>query len=105
MTSDQILTEVREMLTEIIGAEYALSLDIAMETSFSEDLELESLEFVRLAAKLSEHYGQRVDFVAFLMDKEMHEIIALDVGAVVQHIEQCLASSPVATVTAGVFDG
>ena len=44
MPLDQILTEVRAMLTEIIGAEYALGLDIGMETSFDADLELESID-------------------------------------------------------------
>jgi acyl carrier protein len=99
--SDEIVTEVRAMLIEIIGAEYTF-LDIGMGTSFSADLELESLEFVRLAAKLSEHYGRQVDFVAFLMDKEMNEIIALTVGDVVRHIEECLGSSPTTTAPAGI---
>ncbi|HEY6423214.1 MAG TPA: acyl carrier protein [Pseudonocardiaceae bacterium] len=98
MTLDQILAEVRAMLTEIIGAEYALGLDIGMDTSFDADLELESLEFVKLATKLTEHYGERVDFVVFLADKELEEIIGLTVGDVVTHIAGCLTF-------AGAVDG
>ncbi len=91
MMVDQIMIEVRAMLTEIIGAEYALSLDIGMNTSFDADLELESIEFVKLATMLTERYGDRVDFVAFLADKELEDIIGLTVGEVVIHIANCLA--------------
>jgi acyl carrier protein len=89
MAPDQILTEVRAILIEIIGAEYALSLDIDMETSFDADLELESIELVRLAAMLTERYGDRVDFVAFLATKELNEIIVMTVGHLVTYIANC----------------
>jgi acyl carrier protein len=98
MTPDQILADVRTMLVEIIGPEYALGLDINMATSFDMDLQLESIEFVKLAAKLAEYYGDRVDFVAFLADKTLNEIINLTVGDVVIHIANCLA-------LAGALDG
>lgn len=98
MTPGQILAEVRAMLTEIIGAEYALSLDISMGTSFDADLELESIEFVKLAAMLTERYGDRVDFVAFLAVKELDEIIDMTVGEVVTYIANRLAP-------AGALDG
>ncbi len=95
MTPDQILAEVRAMLTEIIGAEYALGLDIGMDTSFDADLELESIEFVKLSAMLTERYGDRVDFVAFLATKELDEIVEMTVGRLVTYIASCLALSSV----------
>ena len=98
MPLDQILAEVRVMLTEIIGVEYALSLDIGMATSFDADLELESIEFVKLATMLTERYGDRVDFVAFLAAKELDEIIEMKVGELVTYIANCLA-------LAGAIDG
>lgn len=98
MTADQILAEVRAMLTEIIGAEYALSLDIGMDTSFDADLELESIEFIKLSAMLAERYSDRVDFVAFLATKELDEIIEMTVGEVVTYIAGCSA-------LAGAIDG
>ncbi|MGH3934411.1 MAG: acyl carrier protein [Pseudonocardiaceae bacterium] len=93
MTVDEILAEVRGMLTEIIGAEYALSLDIGMDTSFDADLELESIEFVRLATMLKERYGDRVDFVGFLATMERDEIIGLMIGDVVTYIASCFTLS------------
>jgi len=98
MTVDQILAEVRAMLTQIIGEEYALSIDIGMETSFDADLELESMEFVRLSTMLAERYGDRINFVAFLADKQFDEIIELTVGDVVTYIVDCLSF-------AGAVDG
>lgn len=89
MTVEQILADVRAMLIEIIGAEYALSLDIGMETSFDAGLELESIEFVKLSAMLTERYGDRVNFVAFLATKELDEIIEMTVGEVVTYIANC----------------
>ena len=98
MPLNLILAELRAMLIEVIGAEYALSFDIDMETSFEADLELESIEFVKLAAMLAERYGDRVDFVAFLAAKEVDQIIELTVGEVVVYVANCLAP-------AGALDG
>lgn len=98
MTPEEILTDIRTMLTEIIGVEYALSLDIGMDTSFDADLELESIEFVKLSTMLADHYGNRIDFVAFLADKALDKIIALKVGEVVNYIAGSL-------VPAGALDG
>ena len=90
MTVDQILIDVRSLLTEIIGEEYALGLDIGTSTALDRDLQLESIEFVKLATMLTERYGNRVDFVAFLADKELDEIIQMTVGEVVNHVADCL---------------
>lgn len=95
MTPDKerILADVLQMLAEIIGEDYLLDLDIGMSTSFNSDLELESIEFVRLAAKLTETYGEPVNFIAFLADKKIDEIIALTVGEVVSHVADRMATS------------
>lgn len=87
---DQILAEIRAMLTEIIGDEYALSLDITMDTSLERDLELESIEFVKLATRLTERYGDRINLVEFLATKEINEIIEMTVGDLVTYIANCL---------------
>ncbi|MDQ2791738.1 MAG: hypothetical protein DLM60_00855 [Pseudonocardiales bacterium] len=91
MTTDQILAEIRAMLIEIIGSEYALGLDIGMDTSFDSDLQLESIEFVRLATMLADQYGNRVDFLEFLASKELDEIIEMTVGELVTYIANCSA--------------
>jgi acyl carrier protein len=47
---------------------------------------MESIEFVKLGAKLTEHYGGAIDFAAFLADKDLDEIIEMRVGEVVAYI-------------------
>lgn len=82
-----ILDEVRGLLAEVIGEEYVLDLEIELDTEFQADLEIESIEFVALAEKLLERYGERVDFVAWLADKDIDDIIAMTVGDLVAFIE------------------
>jgi acyl carrier protein len=82
----EVLEVVQNMLVEVIGPEYTLSLTIELGTSFDTDLELESLEFVALAERLLDHYGGQVDFVAWLATMELDEIIALTVGDLVAFI-------------------
>jgi acyl carrier protein len=85
-TETTVLDVIRTMIGEIVGEEYALDLEVDMATSFEDDLELESIEFVKLGAKLTQHYGGNVDFAAFLADKDLDEIIEMRVGEVVAYI-------------------
>ncbi|MDQ6617469.1 MAG: acyl carrier protein [Actinomycetota bacterium] len=91
MDADAILADITRMLAEVIGEDYLLDIEVTMDTAFSGDLELESIEFVALAGLMKAHYGGAVDFVGFLADMDLHQIIALRVGQVVHHIEACLA--------------
>jgi acyl carrier protein len=91
MTDDSptILRTVEQLLVEIVGDEIALTGPMTMATSFSTDLELESIEFVALAEKLQQHYGAQVDFVGWISQKELDQIIHLTVGELVEFIASC----------------
>lgn len=82
------LTVVTGLLQEVLGDEWDDSFDITEATSFADDLELESIEFVALAEKLQEHYGQEVDFVAWISGLDLDGILALSVGDLVRFVEQ-----------------
>ena len=60
--SEEVLGELATMLRGVIGEAWAEDVPITMETSFGSDLELESIEFVALAEKMTARYGSRVDF-------------------------------------------
>ena len=92
-TETNVLGVIRTMIGEIVGEDYMLDMEIGMDTSFEDDLELESIEFVKLGAKLTEHYGGNVDFAAFLADKDLDEIIEMRVGEVVAYILDATASA------------
>jgi len=77
---EEILRTVEQAIVEVAGDEILIAGPITMETSFGADLELESIEFVALAEKLSQRYGGQVDFVGWISTKELEQIIALTVG-------------------------
>ncbi len=85
-----ILEDVRTMIAGIIGQDVDLNdREIALDTSFNRDLELESIEFVVLSEQLQNRYGKDIDFAGWLASKELQDIINLRVGDVVRFIEQC----------------
>jgi acyl carrier protein len=90
------------MLAEVIGEEYVTSLDIGPETSFQEDLEIESIELVALGERLQEEYTH-IDFADWLATMEVDEIIAMTVGDLVTHI--AASAPPPASVAPGENHG
>jgi acyl carrier protein len=91
--ADRVLAHMAATLRELIGEEWVADVDITRATSFARDLELESIEFVALAERLTDEYGARVDFAAWLGDMELEQILGLTVGEVVDFICRCLSSS------------
>lgn len=89
MTEPSTLETLSGLIQEVIGEDWSLDKPITPETSFNRDLELESIEFVALAEKLAEHYGDSVDFVTWLANMELEDIIELRVGEVVSYIDSC----------------
>jgi acyl carrier protein len=57
-----------------------------MDTTFGHDLELESIEFVALADRLRTEFGERVNFVEFLAEKNVDDMVSLTVGDVVRYV-------------------
>jgi acyl carrier protein len=90
LTNDEILRAVEQALVAIAGDEILIAGPVTMTTSFNGDLELESIEFVALAEKLQEKFGERVDFVGWISGKELDQIIQLTVGELVEFIRSCL---------------
>jgi acyl carrier protein len=71
------------MITDVIGADDLVGIDIGPDTSFQEDLEIESIEFVALSERLMARYGEEVDFVGWMASMELDAILALTVGDLV----------------------
>ena len=81
-----ILEEVAAMIKEVIGEEWTEETVVSMDTTFTFDLEVESIELISLAEKLQEKYGTEVNFPVWLADKELDDIINLTVGQLVDYI-------------------
>ncbi len=86
---EETLAVVTELIHEVIGEDWVRETPIDMETSFGDDLEFESIEVVTLSEKLQERYGEKVNFVGWLSELELDEIINLRVGQLVEFIESC----------------
>lgn len=86
VTEEAVLAELERILVEVIGDDLLLDGPLTMETSFDQDLQLESIEFVALSEKLLETYGEQVDFVSWLAEMELDEIVALTVGQLVAFV-------------------
>jgi acyl carrier protein len=77
---------MRRELGSVIGDPQLLHTEITMDTTFGGDLELESIEFVALADRLRTEFGERVNFVAFLAEKNVDDMVSLTVGDVVRYV-------------------
>lgn len=81
LTSDLI-----QMLSEVIGADVVEELDVNMDSSFTKDLEMDSIEIVAFAEKVKAKYGDDIDFVSWLSGMDLDQVIALKFGDVINFI-------------------
>jgi acyl carrier protein len=89
-----VLADLSKML-RILLDEYGLDdAEITMDTTFHDDLELESVDLVALSGQLREHYGERVNFATFIAERDLDEIIALTIGELVRYIVASLRDHP-----------
>jgi acyl carrier protein len=84
--AQEVLDAVRTIIAEVIGEEYVQALEIDMDTSFHEDLDIESIEFVALGEALTGRYGDRVDLAGWIASMDVDEIIDMKVGRLVEYI-------------------
>ncbi|MEV7414945.1 acyl carrier protein [Streptomyces sp. NPDC089919] len=87
-TASGTLAEITRMLADVVGEEFLLADEVTMETTFNDDLALESIEFVALAERLHQRYGAAADLMGFLAENDMEQILAMSVGDLVAHIDR-----------------
>lgn len=88
-----VLDEITAILAEVLGEEYVSDIEITLDTSFSADLALESIEFVELSEKLQDRYGTRVNLAVFFADLDIDTIMVLTVGQLVGYVQAQLAAT------------
>lgn len=89
ISREAVLSTISTLLVEVIGDDWGSDIEIDESTSFNGDLELESIEFVALAERLQEVYGEQVNFVEWVGEMELDDIINLNVGDLVEFICSC----------------
>lgn len=88
MKKDDILEEVAAIIRGVVREEWIQTAPITMESTFSDDLELESIEIVALAEQVQSRFGADVDFPGWLGDMDLDGIISLTVGQLVDRIAE-----------------
>lgn len=77
---DEVVATIGLLLVEVVGEDYLLGIEIGPDTSFADDIELESIDLVALTEQLELTYGEDVDFAGWIAEQELDDIIALTVG-------------------------
>ena len=83
---DSVRTTVETAIRDVVGEWYYEECQISLDSTFAEDIQLESMEVMEVAERLIEEYEGRVDFVAWFADMELEDLIELTVGSIVDFI-------------------
>ncbi|RFM27230.1 acyl carrier protein [Deminuibacter soli] len=89
LSSDEIFVVLKQFITEVIGAEFADGLDISKDSTFTRDLEMDSIELVAFSEKVKQHFGTGIDFTGWLSNMDIDQLIALNLNNIIQYIQQC----------------
>ena len=84
LTTEAVLADITAMLRDVLDG-YEVD-EITMDTTFHDDLEMESIDLVALGGHLTERYGDRVNFAEFIAELDLDEIIDLKVGRLVDYV-------------------
>jgi acyl carrier protein len=98
MPSDQtaVLADVDSMLRGVLG-DFGPDAEIALDTTFRDDLGMESLDVVSLAGRLQARYGNSVNFALFVSTLDVASVGDLTVGQLVDYIAESLDKVPAAS--------
>lgn len=85
LSAQTVLEDIRSMVTEVLDG-FELDVEITPDTTFHEDLGLESIDLVTIGAMLSERYGEHVNLAQFLAEKELDDVIGMRIGMLVDFV-------------------
>ena len=79
-------SEVVALIKEAVNEDWIHEFDFEEETTFNDDLELESIEFVQIAEKIQAHYGSDITLTDWLTSMPFEKVIALSVGDLIDFV-------------------
>jgi acyl carrier protein len=89
LNSEEIFAVLKVFITEVIGEEFVEDMDITRESSFTRDLEMDSIEIVSFSEKVKAHFGENIDFTGWLSGMDLDQLINLKLDDIIKHIETC----------------
>lgn len=90
-TEPSVLDIVIEKIRSTINEDWVWDVEIGTDSRFNDDLEIESIEFIKIANAIQQHFGRQLDIAGWLSGKSIHELIALSVGDLVDYIAATLS--------------
>lgn len=78
---------LKQFITDIIGEEFVEEMDVSMESSFTKDLEMDSIEIVAFSEKVKSHFGEDIDFTGWLSGLDLDQLIDLKIKDIVDYID------------------
>jgi acyl carrier protein len=90
--SNEIFVVLKQFIGEVIGQDFADELDIIPESSFTKDLEMDSIEIVAFSEKVKKHFGQEINFTGWLSGMDIDQLIALSINDIIIFIQECQSS-------------
>jgi acyl carrier protein len=90
---EQVHDTVVSTIVDVVGQEFYDECDVTLDSTFAEDIELESMEMMEIAERLMLAYEGRVDFVAWFADMELEVLVELTVGHIVDFIVASLENA------------
>ena len=76
MTTEHVMTDLKTILTDVIGEEHLFGIKLEASTKFSEDINLDSIEYARVFELLIHKYPE-ASFVEWFSDKPLDKIMDL----------------------------
>jgi acyl carrier protein len=89
LSKEEIFETLNQFITEVIGEEFVEEMDITPDSSFTKDLEMDSIEIVAFSEKVKNHYGSNIDFTGWLSNMDLDEIIRLKLENIISYIQEC----------------
>lgn len=89
LSKEEIFNLMKKFITEVIGEEFVEEMNITPESSFTKDLEMDSIEIVSFSEKIKSHFGDQIDFTGWLSSMDLDQLINLNLSMIISYIEEC----------------
>lgn len=87
--TEAIFDFLKQFITEVIGEEFVEEMDITPSSSFTKDLEMDSIEIVAFSEKVKAHFGEHIDFTGWLSGMDLDQLINLNLSDIINYIQEC----------------
>ncbi len=89
LNDQELFVLLKDFITQVIGEEFVEEMNITPESSFTKDLEMDSIEIVAFSEKIKMHFGDQIDFTGWLSSMDLDELINLDLRMIIAYIQEC----------------